>query len=412
MQLWLWGGFLLLVLSLLALDLGVFHRRPSEISFREALAWTAVWFILAMGFNALVYFLYEHHLLGVGLHVGQNLGGPQASLHFFTGYIVEKSLSLDNIFIIAVIFNYFKVPLALQHRVLFWGILGALAMRGAMIAAGAALLHSFEWTIYVFGSLLLFTAAKMLVTREENIEPEKNLFVRLARRFYPVTDSFHDDHFTARILGRRAITPLMIVLIVVETTDVLFAVDSIPAIFAITTDPFLVFTSNVFAILGLRSLYFALASLMEQLKYLKTSLVFVLAFVGVKMLLTNHYPIPITVSLAVIAGTLAVAVIASLLTIWREGGRLAHDLELEINAIALTTLRQARRLVIAVIGGTILLIGIVMIVLPGPAFLVIPAGLMVLATEFAWARFFLNKVKAKIFKKKTPDNNPNPPTPS
>ncbi len=406
MQAWLWAGFVVLVLAMLALDLGVFHRHARQVSFREALAWTGFWFLLAMLFNIAVYYLYEHHLLGIGEHIGHELDGGQAALQFLTGYLIEKSLSLDNIFVIAVIFNYFKVPLAYQHRVLFWGILGALVMRGLMIGVGAALIQHFDWTVYVFGGLLLFTAAKMLVTREESLDPDQNVFVKLARKLYPVTPGFQQDHFLTRLHGRRAITPLMLVLIVVESTDVLFAVDSIPAIFAITTDPFLVFTSNVFAILGLRSLYFALASLMEQLRYLKISLVFVLAFVGVKMLISHHYPISTGVSLAVIGGILAVAVLASVLGMRRED---AAAVSKELGILTVQTLKAAWQLVIAVIGGTVLLIGISMIVLPGPAVLVIPLGLAILATEFAWARRFLHRVKARVFGGGQTGSGSNPP---
>jgi tellurite resistance protein TerC len=259
MVIWLWIGFIVFVLVMLALDLGVFNRTAHEIRTREALGWTALCIALALVFNVLVYFMYRYHWLGIGTGEGSRMTGHDAALNFFTGWVVEYSLSLDNIFIIAIIFSYFKVPHKYQHRVLFWGILGALIMRGLMIAAGAALIHRFEWIIYVFGALLIFTAIKMLMTQQDDIEPEKNIFVRCARKLYPVTSDFEGERFFTRIDGMRAVTPLFLVLLVVESTDVLFAVDSIPAIFAITTDPFLVFTSNIFAILGLRSLYFALA---------------------------------------------------------------------------------------------------------------------------------------------------------
>lgn len=312
MVIWLWIGFIAFVLIMLALDLGVFNRKAHVVRTREALGWTGLCIVLALLFNVLVYFMYQHHLLGIGTGEGSRLNGKDAALHFFTGWIVEYSLSLDNIFVIAIIFQYFKVPAKYQHRVLFWGILGALVMRGIMIAAGAALIHRFEWIIYVFGVLLIFTAIKMLLTHQEDVSPEKNLFVRCARKLYPVTSDFEGHNFFTLVDGKRAITPLFLVLLVVESTDVLFAVDSIPAIFAITTDPFLVFTSNVFAILGLRSLFFALAGVMSRFHHLKSSLVFVLAFVGVKMLLSKYYPIDAPVSLAIIVGILVVGVIASL----------------------------------------------------------------------------------------------------
>ncbi|UCF34526.1 MAG: TerC family protein [Phycisphaerales bacterium] len=327
MAIWLWMGFIACVLGLLALDLGIFHRKAHAVHTREALLWTAFWVVLALVFNAAVYYMYEHHWLGIGLEVGHELTGKQAALQFFTGYVIEKSLSLDNIFVIALIFAYFNVPAVYQHRVLFWGILGALIMRGLMIAAGAALIQRFDWIVYVFGAFLLATAVKMLIVRHEKLEPDKNPAVRLARFFYPVSAHFEEQRFFTRVGGRRAITPLFLVLLVVESSDVLFAVDSIPAIFAITRDPFLVFTSNVFAILGLRSLYFALAGIMARFRYLRISLVFVLAFVGVKMLLAHHRPIPTWVSLSIICAILLIGVVASLIGSRRDTAPLACPLE-------------------------------------------------------------------------------------
>lgn len=314
----IWLSFIALVMVALAIDLGVLNRKAHVIGTREALRWTSVWVTCALVFNVVIYFIYEHHLLGIGATATIRLSGYDAALQFFTGWLVEYSLSLDNIFVIAVIFNYFGVPRQHQHRVLFWGILGAMIMRGAMIAAGTALIHRFEWIIYVFGVLLLLTAAKMLRTGDEEVHPEKNPLVKLARRIYPVTPFFEGEKFFTRLDGKRAITPMFLVLLVVESTDVLFAVDSIPAIFAVTRDPFLVFTSNVFAILGLRSLFFALAGLMAQFRYLRFSLVFLLAFIGVKMLLSHHHPIPTHVSLAIIFGILSIGVLASLASMKRE----------------------------------------------------------------------------------------------
>lgn len=314
MTIWLWVGFIVLILGLLALDLGVLNRRAHVIRTREALGWTVFWIALALVFNVGVYFMYQHQLLGIGTHLGEPRSGRGAALDFFTGYIIEKSLSLDNIFVIAVIFAYFGVPAMYQHRVLFWGIVGALVMRGVMIALGAALINRFDWIVYVFGGLLIITAIKMLVAKAENPHPDRNVFVRLARGLYPVTKGFEEHRFFSRIEGQRAITPLFLVLLVVESTDVLFAVDSIPAIFAITKDPFIVFTSNVFAILGLRSLYFALAGIIRQFRYLRPSLVFVLGYVGVKMILSHTHPIPTSFSLAVIAGILAIGIVASIVS--------------------------------------------------------------------------------------------------
>lgn len=322
MTIWLWIGFVAMVMTFLVLDLGVFHRKAHVVSIREAFIWTTVWIITALAFGVLVYFLYEHHWLGIGLELGHELTGRQAATQFLTGYVIEKSLSLDNVFVIALIFSYFSVPAQYQHRVLFWGIIGALVMRGIMIVAGAVLLKRFDWLVYVFGAFLLATAVKMLIARHDNLEPEKNPLIRLTRRFFLIGESFDGGKFLTKVDGRRAVTPLFLVLLLVESTDLLFAVDSVPAIFAITRDPFLVFTSNVFAILGLRSLYFALAGAMARFRFLKMSLVFVLAFVGVKMLLSHHYEIPTLVSLSFILGILSVGVAASIIGSRRDTAKL------------------------------------------------------------------------------------------
>jgi TerC family integral membrane protein len=313
MILLIWIGFLILILALLALDLGVLNRKAHVIYAKEALLWTAFWVFLSLAFNVLVYYMYQHHWLGIGDQIGHQLSGGEAALNFFTGYLIEKSLSLDNIFVIALIFSYFKVPAMYQHRVLFWGILGALVMRGIMILAGVALIQRFIWMVYVFGGMLILTSIKMLTTRHDKLEPDRNPLVRVARHLYPVSQDFEGKHFFTRVDGKRAITPLFLVLLVIESTDVLFAIDSIPAIFAITYDPFIVFTSNVFAILGLRSLYFALAAIIEKFKYVKISLVIILAYVGLKMILTHHYKIPTHVSLIVICVLLLAGIVASVL---------------------------------------------------------------------------------------------------
>jgi tellurite resistance protein TerC len=299
---WPWLAFNLFVLGMLALDLGVFHRKAHEVSLREAGVWSAVWIALALAFNFAIY-LWK---------------GKEPALQFLAGYLIEKSLSVDNIFVFVLIFGYFAVPAVYQHRVLFWGILGALLMRGAFIAAGAALLANFHWIIYIFGAFLVVTGVKMALVRSEGIHPERNPLVRLTRRLIPVTADYHGQSFFVRQGGRLVATPLLLVLLLVESTDLVFAVDSIPAIFAITSDPFIVYTSNVFAILGLRSLYFLLAGVVEKFYYLKLGLSVVLAFVGVKMLLTDIAKIPIALSLAVIAAVIAVAIVASLLRIRRN----------------------------------------------------------------------------------------------
>ncbi len=393
MTIWLWVGFVVFVLFLLALDLGVFNRKAHVVSAGEALGWTALWVALALLFNVAIYYLYENHWLGVGLEIGHSLGGRQAALQFFTGYLIEKSLSLDNIFVIALIFTYFSVPLRHQHRLLFWGVLGALVLRGLMIVAGVALISRFSWMIYVFGGLLLVTAVKMLVARHDNLATENNPLVRLTRRFYPVTDDIESGRFFTRVDGRRAVTPLFLALMVIESTDILFAVDSIPAIFAVTRDPFIIFTSNVFAILGLRSLYFVLAAALERFRYLKMSLAFILAFVGVKMILAHHHPIPTMISLAVIAGILLVGIAASMLHGHRDTAALVSPVVEEMEQILRLTVRRAKRVIILVVGSTVILLGAALLVLPGPGLLVIFFGISLLATEFFWARRLLRRVR-------------------
>ena len=303
---WLWIGFNLFVLAMLALDLGVFHRHAHAVSVREATVWSAVWIGLALLFNGALYLFWDR------LSPTSSYGNGEAALAFLTGYLIEKSLSVDNIFVFALLFSYFAVPAAYQHRVLFWGILGALLMRGLLIAVGAALLKEFHWIIYLFGGFLILTGVKMALHRGQEIHPDQNPLVRLFRRLMPVSEDYVGDKFFVRRAGRLVATPLFLVLLMVESTDLVFAVDSIPAIFAVTQDPFLVYTSNVFAILGLRSLYFMLAGAMQQFHYLKPALALVLVFVGTKMVLVDLYKVPVVWSLGVIAGILGVAVVASL----------------------------------------------------------------------------------------------------
>jgi tellurite resistance protein TerC len=295
--LWPWLAFNAFVLGMLALDLGVFHRKAHEVSLKEASVWSALWIALALLFNVAIY-LWK---------------GKEPALQFLAGYLIEKSLSVDNIFVFVLVFTFFAVPAAYQHRVLFWGILGALVMRGIFIAAGAALLATFHWVIYVFGGFLVVTGIKMALVRGDQIHPDRNPLVRLTRRLLPVTSGYREDRFVVREGGKWVATPLLLVLLVVESTDLVFAVDSIPAIFAVTSDPFIVYTSNVFAILGLRSLYFLLAGVVGKFHFLKLGLSVVLAFVGVKMLLTDVAKIPIGISLAVIAAVIGVSILASLL---------------------------------------------------------------------------------------------------
>ncbi|MBC7771847.1 MAG: TerC family protein [Pyrinomonadaceae bacterium] len=324
---WLYAGFIVMVLLFLALDLGVFHRNAHVVSAKEAGAWSAVWTTCALAFTLFIYFGYNAHWLGLGLdvpvvgHPGETvtIDGATAAKQYLAGYIIEWSLSVDNLFVIAVIFSYFAVPSMYQHRVLFWGICGALVMRGAMIALGAVLIQRFGWITYVFGGFLILTALKMAFSGGEGVHPDKNILVRAVRRLWPISSHYDGQKFFTRIPGpdgtlRRAATPLFLALIVVEFTDVVFAVDSVPAIFAVTGDPFIVLTSNVFAILGLRSLYFLLATMLSKFRFLKPALVLILIFVGIKMLLVHSdYKIDTAVSLLVVVALLISGVAASLL---------------------------------------------------------------------------------------------------
>lgn len=299
---WAWVGFLAFVATMLALDLGVFNRRAHEVSLKEALAWCAVWFGLAMAFNL---------LLALKMPV-TGTGNP--ALEFFTGYIIELCLSVDNVFVFIVIFQYFRVDPKHQHRVLFWGVLGAVVMRAIFIFAGVTLINRFHWIIYLFGAFLVYTGIKLaLPKKDDGFEPEKNPAVRLARRVMPVTPEFHGGHFFTRLAGKLHATPMFLVLVVVETTDVMFALDSIPAVIAITRNEFIVFTSNIFAILGLRSLYFAVSGVMKLFRFLNIGLAVILSFVGCKMLASGYVTVPIHLSLGIIGTVLAASILASVL---------------------------------------------------------------------------------------------------
>lgn len=301
---WAWVGFHAFVFLMLALDLGVFNRRIHAPSMREAGIWSAVWITLALGFNLLIF----------------QAEGTQKGLEWFTGYVLEKSLSVDNLFVFVLVFQSFQVDLRHQHRVLFWGVLGALVMRAAMILAGTALLNRFEWMMYVFGGFLIYTGLKMLLVKSEDSDPSRNRLVRMFRRLVPYDESGGHEHFWTVKHGRRYATPMLLVLITIEVTDLVFAVDSIPAVLAVSRDPFVVYTSNIFAILGLRSLYFLLAKMMDRFHRLKTGLAVVLAFVGVKMCVSHWVHIPVQVSLLIIAAVLSGSIIASLARPLEPGG--------------------------------------------------------------------------------------------
>jgi tellurite resistance protein TerC len=299
---WPWIAFGVFVVGMLALDLGVFHRKSHEVGLKEALLWTGLWVTLALLFNA-----------GIWLWVGS-----ERALEFLTGYVIELSLSVDNLFVFLLIFAYFKVPARYQHKVLFWGIVGALLMRFAFIGAGIALLHKFHWIIYVFGGILVVSGIKMFLDKGKEVHPEKNPVLRLFRAFIPVSSDYDGGRLTTRINGRRVATPLLVVLVAIETADLVFAVDSVPAVLAITTEPFIVYTSNVFAVLGLRSMFFALAGIMRLFCYIHYGLSAVLVFVGLKMMLSNLYKIPTAASLLIVSSILLISVVASLLRMLQQ----------------------------------------------------------------------------------------------
>jgi tellurite resistance protein TerC len=315
--------FTALIVTLLLLDLVVLQRRSHSIGMKEASLLSVMWIALAMCFNVFIYFMYHHQWFGAGTFGGMHLSGSDAALQFLAGYLVEESLSVDNIFVFVVIFTYFGVPAKYQHKVLFWGILGAIIMRFAFIVTGSVLIARFEWILYIFGVILVVSGWKMMTQGEMEVHPEKNFFIRLVRKWFPVSEGYEPPRFFLRKEGKLWVTPLFIVLITVETTDVVFAVDSIPAVFGITRDPFIVYSSNMFAILGLRSIYFVLAGMMKSFHYLKYGLSLILIFIGVKMLIADFFHIPIVASLVVLASILAISVTASIVRNRRQvkGGR-------------------------------------------------------------------------------------------
>jgi tellurite resistance protein TerC len=397
---WVYAGFVALVLVLLALDLGVFHRKAHAPSMRESIAWTAFWIFLALLFAGAVYALYNAHAFGLGLAVpvlgspGETtvLDGAGAARLYLTAYLVEKSLSMDNVFVIAMIFTSLAIPAQYQHRVLFWGILGALVMRGVMIGIGAAVVARFDWIVYVFGAILIVSAIKMALAGDEQHDARDSRIVRLMGRLMPISRYLEGQRLISHVGGRWHGTPLLVALVVIETADLMFAVDSIPAVFAITGDPFIVFTSNIMAILGLRSLYFCLASAMTHFRFLKAALVGVLLFVGVKMCLVHTpWKVPAEISLAVIVGLLFSGIAASVLA-----GAAGSPGEAEPRAErhgwrwALAVWRSSRtlrRVCVLTAGSLVILTGVLLSPLPGPQLSILgPLGLGIIASEFLWAR--------------------------
>ncbi len=377
--------------ALIVLDLGVIHRHVREISLYEALAMSAFWISIGLGFAVFVYFSYEHQW-----YVSSDLTGRRALYQYLTAYSLEKMLSLDNLFVMALIFHQLQIPVAYQHRVLFWGILAAVIMRGLFISGGMLLIHHFDWMVYVFGGFLLLSAFKMLSNQLPNTLSEKNILLRSIRKLIHVHTEITDDRFFKRSDGHLALTPLFLALIMVESADVMFALDSIPAVIAVSREPFIVYSSNVFAILGLRSLYFVLASALKQFHYLKLSMVLILCFIGTKMLLTHVYTINAMISLIVIFIIMSLGVVASLLDKTRGNVLATSPLAEDLGRIYTITFAGIKRVMILAIGSSVVIIGVIMIFTPGPAIVVIPAGLAILATEFIWARRLLKYFKQKF----------------
>lgn len=305
---WVWGIFIAVIILFLALDLGVFNKKAHVIKTKEASIWTAVWVSVALSFSAVIYWLFSQGLV----ENPTNLTAQSAVLKYITGYLIELSLSIDNVFVIAVIFSSFNIPDKYQHRVLFWGILGAIVFRALMIVFGVTLINKFDWIIYVFGVFLLYTAYKMLTSSDTDFDPKKSKVYKFLRKLFPVTQKIEGDKFFIRRMGIRAATPLFLALLIIELTDILFALDSIPAILAITADPFIVFTSNILAILGLRSMYFLISRMLKKFRYINYSLVVILTFVGIKMLISHHVEIPEWLSLGIIFAALVGGVLASI----------------------------------------------------------------------------------------------------
>lgn len=387
----LWIGFTAAVAALLILDLVIVQRKSRPIGIYEAIAWSGFWVVFALGLDIAVYHLYENHVFGAGLAAGRELDGRTAATQFLAAYLVEKSLSLENIFTIALVFSHFRLRLGQQHRVLFWGVFGAVALRGAMIVGGVVLAARFHWVSYVFGVLLVASAVRLLLHRG-GPRPQRSPLVRLARRFVPLREGFEGDCFLVRSEGRRAATPLLVALLLVVGADLVCAIDSVAGIFAVTRDPLLIFGASLCAMLGLRPLYYAIAGLLPRLRRLRLSLVFLLGFLGVKMLLAPQYPLADGAVLLTICAILAAGGLLSALPGSRAAAPVSPLAE-DLGALLVLTVKGARRIVILVIGSTVVLIGITMIVLPGPAVVVIPAGLAILATEFLWARRLLQRLR-------------------
>ncbi len=387
--------FILSVICMLALDLGLARRRMTHLTYYDAIAQSAFWIMIGLSFAIVIFFTFEYDWFA-HTPAYADTSGKQAVIEYLTTYIVEKALSLDNLFVIALIFSTLQIPIHLQQRVLLWGILGAIVFRGIMIFGGIALINAFTWMNYLFGGLLLFSAVKLLANQNKPYSIDNNPLVGFLTKYLPVHTDTHNGHFFTRDNGKFFVTPLFVAMLLVESADVLFAFDSIPAVITISRDPFIVYSSNIFAILGLRALYFVLASALQKLHYLRLGLIIILIYIGIKMLISHYYTINTLTSLVVILSILILAVLMSLQkedhADFIESSPLAGDL----GKIYHLTYGGLKRILILVIGISVLVVGIIMIFTPGPAIIVIPAGLAILATEFIWARLLLKHFKNKF----------------
>jgi tellurite resistance protein TerC len=391
----IWWFFLLLIAALLFLDLGVLHRKARDLSLYESVALSIFWITLGLSFAVVIYFVYEHHWFSDSINL--SIDSKTAVTQYLTAYLVEESLSLDNLFVIALIFQTLKIPVGYQHRVLLLGIMGAIVMRGVIIVLGVFLANEISWMNYVFGAILLFSAIKLLIdSQQPEMHPQQGTILRIAKHIFPYTDNIANSNFFTRIEGKLTMTPLFIAVLMVETADLLFAVDSIPAVIGISRDPFIIFSSNIFAILGLRAIYFLLAAAITKLRYLKATLILILGFISIKMLIAHHYEISATTSLIVICTFLLLGVLTSLIIKHEPLVSGSPIGKARLNTLYEFTFASLRRSIILLVGTTVVIIGIIMLVTPGPAIVVIPLGLAILATEFVWARRLLSKFKEKF----------------
>ena len=389
----LWLAYILALAGILLGALYLSYRMPRVISFRVALAWAAFWALLTLAFSFVIHHVYDHRVWGFGLEAGLPETGAQAMGAFLTAYAIETCLNLDNVFAAALIFAHFRIPLRLQYRVLFWGVIAAIAVRGVLIGLGAQLFQSFEGFHYVLAIILIGSAIRLMLLRFRPSPPEQRLLVRAATRLLPLSTGASAGQFFARVQGRLTITPLFAALLLIESSDLVFAFDSIAASFAITRDPFLVFTANTFAMLGMRALYFALVGIIDRFHYLRASLVALLLFLSAKMLAFDAMPLSLPHTISGLVLIMATGLLLSMRSKRRPPEALVGAYAQDIEEYARFTWRQARKVIVLMVGGTVIVIGVAMLLLPGPAFIVIPMGLAMLATEFVWARRLIQRLK-------------------